>query len=689
MKKKLTISLVLIFVLLIIFYFYTKSISINLKESYKTRQSEIIYDRNHEIIKILPNEDEFYSKYLNKIPKDFEELVLKKEDRYFYWHLGVNPISTFRALFRKIFFYENHPSSTINQQLVKILLNHEKERTIKNKAQEIFYALALELHTDKAKILEMYANSIYLGNQTQGIEMGARLYFGKTPEKLTKSELVELLATISSPSNRNPFLTEINEVKSLELAKTLEIENIKITQLSKQEIKNNKEKYSQYLSSNTYFEIDNMGYACENTCNLKVDTKLTEKIREIVDQKLIPLSEKNVKHAAVVVIKIPENELLAIVGTPDPFSTLSGDQFNMAVETRPIGSTIKPFIYAEAFLNGARPYTLIEDREYKYSTAEGYAHYPKNYDYKYHGIVTLHESLSNSLNVPAVKTLEFVGLEKFYDFLLRKLEITPIQPLETYQYGIALGHLEMTLLELSYYFTTFPNHGYLKPLKISSSKEPYFKQEKQIFPENIVQLINIIITDRDRAADQFGMVGNLRIPGRKVAVKTGTSRAYHDSWTVGYTEDFLVAVWVGNAENTPMKDVSGQVGAGLIWHDVVMLLLDSEYNNQTQFSYDKLKKFYIDGSLEYGLPTDKIEDHRNLMMEDALILSPHNKDIFLFEKNMQILLKSKKEVKWYIDNELVKTSKKYLFFPQSPGTYVIKAEGQNSELEEITIQVQD
>ncbi|MCK4891864.1 MAG: hypothetical protein KAS78_04305, partial [Candidatus Pacebacteria bacterium] len=352
------------------------------------------------------------------------------------------------------------------------------------------------------------------------------------------------------------------------------------------------------------------------------------------------MNEKDATNGSIVVIKLPENEILSVIGSPDPKIPSYGYQINMAKKTRPIGSAVKPFIYLKGFEKGLRPYTIVEDKEYKYIIGTGFAFYPKNYDYEYRGKVSLHYSLTNSLNVPTVKVLEYAGLDDFYNFLLEDLEFDPVQDIENYQLGIALGGLEMDLLSLSYYFTIFPSEGILTPLKIYNNKKESesfedsesdftyqtntnFSQNKRIADEEYIQLINKVLSDRKTGIEQFGMNSNLNLFQDNYAVKTGTSRDFCDSWTIGYTPDFLVGVWVGNSDNTPMDGISGQSGAGRIWNEAMNLLINSEYNKKTPFEFDLIKEFYKDENIEYGLFEDNYEENKTLLQDDSLILNPH------------------------------------------------------------------
>jgi len=697
-KKNLGIALLLcLFAFLFIGFFLQKQLIAN----YKSQESTILKDRLDREIVILPNQKGYYARYLNEIPPRFKELLIKKEDRYFYYHFGFNPWSLFQAGLERLGIGQRKASSTISQQLVKILLGKEFERNFKNKVIESFYTLALEIYQSKEEILKMYANSVYFGNQAQGVAQASQLYFEAAPDLLIDVQILQLLATISSPTENNPA-KEINKKIAASLSQKLGLDNQNLIIdsiqegeedksssspfASTREIKKNMEKNS-HLSDLT-FELSDIASSTQKICQLTIDKDLSEKIREIVKRNIEELKFKNAKNGAVIVIKLPENEILTLIGSPDPEYSEEGCKINMLEEPRPIGSTIKPFIYLKAFEKGLRPYTLVDDREYKYITAIGFPLYPKNFDYQYRGEVNLHYALSNSLNVPAVKVLEYVGLDDFYKFLEKDLGFKPIQSLENYQLGIALGSLEMNLTDLSKYFTIFPNNGVLKELKMYSSKIP--PAGKKIANSEYIQLVNKILNDRKTGIEQFGMKSELNLFQENYALKTGTSRDFRDSWVVGFTPDFLVGVWVGNADNSPTEGVSGQMGAGNIWSSVMELLLNSEYNKKTPFDFSSIAEFENGENMEYGLSGDDYVKTLNTLKEKdvSLILSPHDGDFFILEEGTKIILEAKENVRWFINGEFLNEGERVIFIPQKPGQYQIKAEGSNEAGETITIYIQ-
>lgn len=674
-KKKLFILTVIIAFFILSGFLRSSKLKNELLSLYQNNQSVVIKDRSGENIFVKPNSAGYYAEYSDEIPARFKKLILQKEDKYFYYHLGVNPVSVARAAYNLVRGNNNLASSAITQQLVKILLRNETERNFKNKLAEIIYAVSLEIYLPKEEILKMYANSIYFGNNVQGINTASRFYFDLRPELLSESQTLKLISGISSPSNNNPFTADN-------------------ATLSKNEIAERKENFRNYLKGDSYFEMNSLGIDCVNNCVLTIDQSLSRNLREILKRNLLSMNKDNAINGALVVIKLPENELLSIVGSPSLEINSSGYKINMAVKSRPIGSTVKPFIYLKGFENGLRPYTVVEDQEYKYLTGSGFALYPKNYDYEYRGQVNLHYSLTNSLNVPTIKVLEYVSLDDFYYFLREDLESRPTQELENYQLGIALGELETDLLNLSYYFTIFPKEGMLTPLNVYRDNEKFysananFSQRKKIADEKYIQLINKILSDRKTGIEQFGMKSNLNLWQDNYAVKTGTSKEFRDSWTIGYTPDFLAGVWVGNSDNTPMDGISGQSGAGRIWNEAMNLLINSEYNKKTPFRFDLIKEFSENGNIEYGLFEDNYEENKNLLQDDSLILNPHDQDVFLLEENTRIILRAKEIVSWQIDDIFLGEEKEIIFDIENTGIYRIKALSKNGKEEIVEVFVE-
>jgi len=673
-KKAATITVIVLLLIGLIFLIVER----RLLSDYKNLSSIIITDRNGEIIAIKPNSKGNYARYDVSLPEKFKTLLIKKEDRFFYIHPGINPVSALRALVEYLKTGTPGASSTITQQLVQNLLSNEQDRTIGNKLIETLGAFAFELFLSKETILTMYGNTVYMGNQIQGFDEAAKAYFGKNLTALNDTENLSLLATLSSPTALNPW-KKSNAEGLQDLSSRLDVQT---------DPESLSVKKSFQAISDADFELESLA-KCAKSCTVTIDKNITDSLREILRRNISETSSYGGRNGAIVAIKLPENELVAIVGSTNTNGNLSGSAINMATEPRPIGSTVKPFIYLKAFEKGLRPYTTVDDREYKFSIATGFPLYPKNYDGAYRGTITLHEALSNSLNVPTVKTLEFVTLPEFYSFLEQKLQFKALQPIDSYQYGIALGGLEMTPLTLAHLMTIFPNKGELKPLTLFQGNDdsgntivPPMETSstgRNIADESYVQMVNKIISDRIAGVEQFGLAGNLNLPQANYAVKTGTSRDFHDTWTVGFTPDFLVAVWLGNVENEPMKQITSTSGAGKIWHDSMELLMNSSYNKNTPFDFSKLASYQIGNKIEYGLPGDDVKSAQNLLAEKSLILNPHDNDTFSFENGMVIALKSSVSARWYVADKFLSEGTEISFKPTQIGTYTIRAVGGNKE----------
>jgi len=672
----------LLALIIIAFYGLSYPLARQLKDTANNSLSPTVLDRNGKEIIIKPNAKGYYQRPLQNVPLRVKQLLLQKEDRFFYWHLGINPFSIVRDRAQYMLSSQSQGSSTLTQQLVKNLLGNEKRRTITNKFIEAVYALAFEAHSTKDDILSMYLSTAYFGNSMQGLTQASQFYFQALPESLNDNQILSLLSTLNNPSQSYPG-TFANQKRYKRLARLFHIP-IQPVQISKA-----------LTASQTAFELSGMDMPCANPCRTTIDADITQTVRDIVERNLQGSYFAGVKNAAIVVIKLPEDELLAVIGSPNPNSLNNGYRINMATKPRPIGSTAKPFIYLNAFQKGARPYTLVDDREYKYTIGTGFAFYPKNYDGQFRGTVTLHQALSNSLNVPSVKVLEYTGLETIYQFFQDMLGFHPLRPLESYQLGIALGGLEIDLLTLCHYFTLFPLEGVLKPLYITNqggilkpAMQEDMPNQKQVGKKEFVQLVNKILSDRQTSVDQFGMASNLNLPQSNYALKTGTSRDFHDSWTIGYTPDFLVGVWLGNADNTPMWQLSGQSGAGKIWHEVMDVMLNSPYNKKTPFDFSQVKEFTQSGSIEYGLAYDDYQTARTIMQDTHLISAPHQGDTFLFQDGMTIPLTAQQDVSWYINDSPIGKGKNLSWRPTNFGEYRINAKSATSDRQTITIVIQ-
>ncbi len=558
-----------------------------LDQSYTQGESQAVLDRSGQIILLKPNNKRFYSLYATSSPTQLQKWLMAKEDRYFFYHPGINPVSLLEEGLSRLGFGARRGSSTLTQQLVKILLQHETDRRTLNKIVELAYTLTTEIFHSKKELAARYLNSVYFGSRLQGVETASRAYFKTSGDKLSNEAAMQLLATLSNPSYHNPT-SGTNIPLAQTLAAKLRVSVVKTNFISPQLAAHN---VADFLNFSQSFELEKFlgqirvgdGRGDENI-ETTIDLELTQKIRKIVASAMPSLYQRDARNVAVVVEAAATSEILSIVGTPDPTSRQFGQQINMALEPRPIASTIKPFIYLKAFEKGMRPETLIDDREYEFRTADGRILYLKNYDQKYRGPISAAYALANSINVPSVKTLEYVGLAPFGEFLKTIAYSAPEKIIE-HQLGIGLGTLPFSLFELTHDYSIFARGGNFSEPRLF--RDPDINQQffpavsRQIVAEEYVKLVNDILSNRHLATDQFGYVSNLNLPLANYALKTGTSDDWRDSWVIGYTPDFIVGVWVGNADNTSTKELSGQTGAGEIWSRVMELMASEEWSYLT------------------------------------------------------------------------------------------------------------
>jgi penicillin-binding protein 1C len=591
------------------------AVHLDLLRRYEHSLSAVVIDRNGEVIQIEKNDQEYFVIEASRLDPKIEDLLLKKEDRFFYFHPGVNPVSTVRALLYYAGIGERTGGSTLTQQLAKLLYQTESDRTVANKLKEALAAVSIEMFESKNDISLKYANSVFLGNQIQGFETASRAYFGLPSNKLSAEQILQILVTLNNPSYMNPLL-ETNIPRTKIIAHTLEIEVHDEFFTYPAEVARNLVSFN---TQNESFELQSwLKDVKDKRIQVTVDENLTKEIRTAITSLMPGLYARDASAAAAVVINAHTGEILSIVGTPDPSSQVYGQQINMALQPRQIASTVKPLLYAKAFEAGLRPYTFIDDKEYAYTTKDGRILYPRNFDEKYRGLVRADYALSNSINVPAIKTLEFLTPEVFQEFT-SKLGYNHPEKIIEHQLGTALGTIDMNLLELTHYYSIFPNTGVLLPLRLFSdartNKEFFPQKRSRMIDPKYTELITKTLSDRYLAIDQFGYASALNLPLSSYALKTGTSDDYRDTWVIGYTPDFIVGAWVGNTDNSPTKNLSGQTGAGEVWSRVMQIVAASQYNQHSEFTFPSLVKVPVENRDSFGLKGDNVPVAERLLLD--------------------------------------------------------------------------
>jgi len=541
---------------------------------------------------------------LDEISPLLRQATLATEDPNFYrYQVGFDPIAIVR-LFYYAWLEREFVSggSTITQQVARNLLLEPEERTqrtLSRKIREIVLANELVRRYSRDEILEIYLNEIFYANQSYGIEAAARTYFGKRARDLNLAEASLLAGIPQAPTLWDPVAHKADALRRqadvlrlMAQAGWIRPDQIEPAQREMQAREFRAPRlnvplvaphFLYYVRAQLDREYGPQGlYRAGLAVHTSLDLDVQRAAEEAVRARLAELKAKNVGNAAVVVLNAQTAEIVAMVGSAD-FSDASIDgQVNVAVSLQQPGSAIKPFTYLAALEQGATPATLYQDEEKTYRDAWGNEFKPRNYDGKFHGPVLMRDALARSLNIPAVDALQAVGLAKFLDLTQRVGVNFPPDP--NYGLAITLGGAECTLLDLTRAYAVLADGGRRRePIavtRVETLDGRLIKDYRQAAPQQAVRpehawLITSMLADNAARAPAFGVNNVLRLPF-PAAAKTGTTNDFRDNLTIGYTTRYVVGVWVGNTDNTPMRNVSGISGAAPIWRDVMLALHAAE-----------------------------------------------------------------------------------------------------------------
>lgn len=600
-KKSKVLKNFLLFSLLfflIFLYFWTKPVS-------KFEGTIKVYDRNEKLL-YESSSKLGHQEYANleDISIELQQAVVLTEDERFYQHAGVDLIAVGRAIKQNIEAQKVvSGASTIPQQLARftIISPHQiPKTTLIRKIRESLIAIRLSLTNSKQKILEDYLNTMHFGRQTYGVQAASKVYFDKNVSELSLAQSALLTAMIANPSRFDPInfpanakerrdriLKEMYEKKLIDEERfNRALEEDLPTQISEYEF------IAPHAVEMAIAKLEELGIKENQGLSIytTIDVNWYQLVRKIAKHQIDTVGyQHDLTNASVVVIENQTGNILTLVGGIDYFNEEIFGQNNMAITLRQPGSAMKPVTYATAFEHGiATPATVIEDIEKVYLTKDGEGFIPHNYDGRYRGPVLVRESLASSYNLPAVEMLERVGIENFLD-LSHRMGISSMQETDRYDLALTLGGGEVTLLELTNLYATFAREGNYKnttlvtAIKTNNDKVLYQapdQQETKVLSEETVYLITDILSDWHARIPTFGQKNPLLL-SQPAAVKTGTTTDWHDNWTIGYTKDYTVGVWVGNADNHEMRDISGVTGAAPIWNDVFENLL--QFESYTEF----------------------------------------------------------------------------------------------------------
>lgn len=579
----------------------------NVNEIYNPpKLSSKILDRNGKLLyKFYDDQDRTWVT-LEKIPKSLIEATLAIEDKNFLQHQGISVPGVTKAIIFNLVKKGDGDNlrggSTITQQLVKSVF-FSNEKTLKRKIREAILSLTVERILSKDEILERYFNQVAYGGDTYGVQEASLKYFNKNVWEINMAESAYLAGLPAAPSAYSPtgsnpnfgFLRQKHVVNEMEAAGFIDNETASKTKQQKVQIVPYKStiKAPHFVFYVKDFLEKKFGYSNFTRRGMTVTTSLDLDVQEmaekIVSEEISMVTRLRISNGAVVVVDPKNGEILAMVGSKNYFAKDIDGNYNVTTALRQPGSSIKPINYLLALKNGKSLLSTIDDSPIVYKIpGQTKPYIPINYNGKFMGQVSMRTALASSLNIPSVKLLAENGVDKMID-LAESMGISTWSERNRYGLSLALGSGEVRMTELANAYTTFANMGRKADIAPIIKIENYLGEVvfqnnptlKEIVRPELAFLINSVLSDNNARSPVFGPNSKLKIADWQVAVKTGTTNNLKDNWCIGWTDEILVAAWVGNNDATPMSWVaSGVSGATPIWNRIINELLTKKNKHE-------------------------------------------------------------------------------------------------------------
>lgn len=646
---------------------------------------------------------------LSAISPALQRAVLLSEDRNFHHHGGVDWTAILAAGWGWAWKGMSRGASTLSMQLVGMLdpaLNRPAGgRSLEQKYEQILAARRLESRWSKQEILEAYLNLVAFRGELRGVDALARVVFRKYAHGLTSSEAAVAAALLRGPNASVQRVSVRACSLLLEMARARDCEMLPYQ--TARWLASAGRPAADISTLAPHFSRTALRHvnSSQPTILTTLDADLQRFVLQSVHRHLAGMGNSKLTDAAVVVLHNRSGEILAYVGASGEMS--DAPQVDHARAPRQAGSTLKPFLYAQAFerrhLTAA---SLLDDSALDVSTASG-LYIPQNYDQRHVGLVSARKALAGSLNIPAVRVLVMLGPQRFAE-RLRSLGLDLQHDGEHYGYSLALGSADVDLLSLTNAYRALSQQGrWSDPVWILSPSE-ISRQDRQIIDPMASWVIGDILSDRVSRAAGFGLESVLSTRFWS-AVKTGTSKDMRDNWTIGWSADYTVGVWVGNSQGLSMRDVSGVTGAAPIWHEVLSYLhrnLDSRQppppgNLQVKVvEYEGVSEAM---RTEYFLPGTAMGKVRAIHTKEQTrprIVSPAQNTVLAFDPDMppshqrlQLRVSGKVEVAgqltWWINGSPVGVGREVLWFPR-PGFHTVELQDEQGKvLDQVSLQVRN
>ncbi len=543
--------------------------------------STVVLASDGSVLSAYLSKDDMWRMKIQKedIPEGLKKAFLFKEDKYFFYHPGINPVSIMRAFFQDLRAGKVvSGASTITMQVARML--RPEKRTFINKFKEMFRAIQLERRFSKEEILEIYFNLLPYGGNIEGIKAASLIYLNKQPVNLSIAEIAMLISIPNNPNKFRPGVATgkilIERNKWLKRFQKAKLFNVSVISQALTEPIDAARKELPRIAPHFCYRL-----FCKNKdapyLETYIDFNSQRKTERIIKDYIEKLRLWNITNAAAVVIRNSDNAVVAYVGSADFDDKQNEGQVDGANALRSPGSTLKPFLYALAMDKGLiTPKTVLYDVPFNF---DGYK--PQDYDRTYRGKVTVEDALLNSLNVPAVRLLDKMDLNSY----IETLETGGCKSLETQEkklgLSLVLGGCGIKLYELTGLYTVLAKRGEYTPLRWTKNQPS--TAPLRIFSEDASFMISHILTEMIRYDVPANIDDAMHFP--KIAWKTGTSYGHHDGWCVGYDDRYTVGVWVGNFNDQQSPELNGSACAVPLMTDIFSAL--SVYNDFNWLKFPK------------------------------------------------------------------------------------------------------
>ena len=511
--------------------------------------SSAVYDKNGKLLKLSLSLDDKYRLFtpIEQIPEEAKQALILYEDRGFYYHIGINPFSVFKAAMQTAAGGRKRGASTITMQVARIIF-HIDSSTISGKIKQMLRALQIEMFYSKQEILEAYFNLAPYGGNIEGIGAASLIYFNNRAEKLNLPQITALTVIPQNPAKRS-LLNTLGRQNNAEAYKRL-------GQMWKGKYNHKENEYLDMPLTAGIFLPDEAPHFVRRILQqhhgetiATLDLNYQHQAEEILHKYVRENHSKGVYNAVALIMDADTSETLAYIGSDNFYNTKIDGQVDGVIALRSAGSTLKPFIYAIALEKGLiHPRTMLKDVPKNYGL-----YTPENFDRSFYGIIDATQALILSRNIPAVDLLLKIGPNSFYE-LLQKSGARKLRSIDFYGLAMALGGVEISMQNLTDLYAMLYNNGQFKPLRLT--KEDKAIPTQLLTPEAAYITLNMLA--ENKPTDRTEISFSDKPKDYPVAWKTGTSYGFKDAWSIGIIGRYVIAVWIGNFDATPNNAFVGR-----------------------------------------------------------------------------------------------------------------------------------